>query len=155
MDKIEPKGEIIWDKGVAPTGTAWGSFCSPADPCLADQHEYILIFRKKGKRQKPETFDKIPDKLFHEYRRSIWRIAPAKARQIGHDAPFPVEIPLRVIILYTFKGETVLDPFMGSGQTAMMAVETKRNYIGIDNNPEYVALAEERIKNRNDQLELF
>lgn len=155
MDKIEPKGEIIWNKGIAPTGTAWGSYCSPSDPSLADQHEIILIFRKKGDHYKPEDFTPIPPALFMEYRRSIWAIAPAKAKIIGHPAPFPIDIPIRLITLYTFEGEIVLDPFMGSGQTALACLELKRRYIGIESEAEWVELAEQRIENNQRQLELF
>lgn len=155
MDKIEPIGEIIWTKGVAQTGTAWGSWLSPADPSLSDSHEYILIYRKYGDRHKPETFEPIPQKLFCSWRNSVWSIAPVKRSQNEHPAPFPVAIPLRLITLYTFKDETVLDPFMGSGQTALACIETNRHYIGIEHNPEYVQQANERIKQSKAQLSLW
>jgi len=65
---------------------------------------------------------------------------------VGHPAPFPVELPYRLIQLYTFEGEVILDPFIGSGQTAIASVKTKRHYIGYDINEKYVKLAEKRIK---------
>ena len=139
-DKVEPIGEIIWNKGYGQLGTAWGSFRSPADPALADQHEYILVFRKFGKRQKPEDYEKIDLKDFKSWRNSMWNIPPAKASKVGHVAPFPIQIPSRLIILYTFKGETVLDPFNGSGTTGMACIKLGRNYIGIEKESKYCEL---------------
>jgi DNA modification methylase len=69
---------------------------------------------------------------------------PESAKKIGHPAPFPIELPYRLIQLYTFKGDIVLDPFIGSGTTAIAALKADRKYIGYDNDPEYVKLAEER-----------
>ena len=103
-NKIEPKGEIIWNKGFGQAGTAWGSFCSASDPALEDQHEYILVFRKFANRQKPESFDKISFKDFRVLRNSMWNIPPAKASKVGHVAPFPIEIPSRLIVLSPLQG---------------------------------------------------
>ncbi len=139
-NKIEPTGEIIWNKGYGQLGTAWGSFRMPSDPALADQHEYILVFRKFGKRQKPESFEKINLKDFKSWRNSMWNIPPAKASRVGHVAPFPVQIPTRLIILYTFKDETVLDPFNGSGTTGEACIQLNRNYIGIEKESKYCKL---------------
>lgn len=154
-NKIEPVGEIIWHKGYGQNGTAWGSFRSPSDPALADQHEYILVFRKYGDRAKPEEFEKIGVKQFKSWRNTIWNIPPAKASNVGHVAPFPIELPSRLAILYTFEGETILDPFMGSGTTGLAAHKLKRNFIGIDNKREYYDLAMERIGNARLQIPMF
>lgn len=143
-DRIEPTGEIIWNKGYGQLGTAWGSFRLPSDPALADQHEYILVFRKFGKRQRPESFDKIDLKDFKSWRNSMWNIPPAKASLVGHVAPFPTQIPLRLITLYTFKGETVLDPFNGSGTTGEACIKLNRNYIGIEIEGRYCELSRKR-----------
>jgi len=143
-DKIEPTGEIIWNKGYGQLGTAWGSFRLPSDPALADQHEYILVFRKFGKRQKPEIFEKIDLKDFKSWRNSMWNIPPAKASKVGHVAPFPLQIPTRLIVLYTFKGETVLDPFNGSGTTGESCIKLGRNYIGIEKESKYCELTYKR-----------
>jgi site-specific DNA-methyltransferase (adenine-specific) len=145
IDKIEPLGEIIWNKGYGQVGTAWGSFCSPSDPSLADQHEYILIFRKYGERQKPEVFDKIPVHDFNSWRNSIWNIPPAKASEVNHIAPFPEAIPNRLITLYSFEGEVILDPFLGSGTTAYCAKKLGRKCIGIEIEPKYCQIAVERL----------
>ena len=154
-DKIEPTGEIIWNKGYGQLGTAWGSFRSPSDPALADQHEYILVFRKYGVRQKPASYDKIDLKDFKSWRNSMWNVPPAKASLIGHVAPFPVQIPLRLITLYTFKGETVLDPFNGSGTTGEACIRLGRNYIGIEIESKYCDLSRERWKKLKQQLSLL
>jgi DNA modification methylase len=153
--RIEPKGEIIWNKGYGQAGTAWGSFRLPSDPSLADQHEYILVFRKFGKRQKPESFEKIDLKDFKSWRNSMWNIPPAKASKVGHIAPFPIQIPWRLMILYTFKGETVLDSFNGSGTTGEACIKLSRNYIGIEKESKYCELTRTRWERLKQQLSLL
>lgn len=145
INKIEPLGEIIWNKGYGQVGTAWGSFRMPSDPALADQHEYILVFRKYGERFKPETYEKIGVFNFKSWRNSMWNIAPAKASKINHVAPFPLEIPKRLITLYSFENETVLDPFCGSGTVGVVAERLGRNSILIDKKREYCELSYERL----------
>ncbi len=154
-DKIEPTGEIIWNKGYSQLGTAWGSFRLPSDPALADQHEYIIVLRKFGKRQKPESFEKIDLKDFKSWRNSMWSIPPAKASRVGHVAPFPIQIPTRLITLYTFKGETVLDPFSGSGTTGEACIRLSRNYIGIEKESKYCELTRKRWEALKQQLTLL
>ena len=85
------------------------------------------------------------DKEFVEFTKSIWRFPTVSAKRIGHPAPFPVELPRRLIELYSFKGDIILDPFMGSGSTCIAAINSERKYIGIDIDSEYCNLAEERI----------
>jgi len=142
------RGEIIWNKGSsAGTSTAWGSWLSPINPTLRDVHEYILVFSKDSfKRRKLDREITITRDEFLEFTKSIWTFQTVSARKVGHPAPFPVELPYRLIQLYTYKGEVVLDPFMGSGQTAIAAVKTGRHYVGYDIEKEYVGLAEKRIK---------
>ncbi len=141
------RGEIIWDKSAsAGTSTAWGSWKSASNPTLRDIHEYILIFSKETySRQKSERKDTLTKDEFLEYTKSIWSFPAESAKRIGHPAPFPIELPLRLIKLYTFEGDFVLDPFMGSGQTALAAIKAGRNYEGYDTNKEYCKLAEKRI----------
>lgn len=91
-------------------------------------------------------FFKINDRLALEFTKSVWTFPAEPATKVGHPAPFPVELPYRLIQLYTFEGEVVLDPFIGSGQTAIAAVRTKRHYVGYDVNEDYVKLAERRIR---------
>ena len=143
------RGEVIWNKAAsASPSTAWGSWRSAANPTLRDVHEYILVFCKETfKRQNPS---KRPSTIgrdeFLEYNKSVWTIPAESARKIGHPAPFPVELPRRLIQLYTFEGEVVLDPFMGSGQTAIAALQSQRHFVGYETNPDYVALANQRIE---------
>ncbi|MHB8069828.1 MAG: DNA-methyltransferase [Desulfobaccales bacterium] len=142
------RGEIIWNKAAsATTSTAWGSWCSPTNPTLRDVHEYILIFSKAGfSRKNPgQRQATISPDNFMEFTKSVWTFPAVSARSIGHPAPFPVELPHRLIQLYTFEGEVVLDPFMGSGQSAIAAIQGNRQYVGYEVNPDYVRLAEKRI----------
>jgi site-specific DNA-methyltransferase (adenine-specific) len=80
-----------------------------------------------------------------EWTKSVWTMSPESAKKVGHPAPFPVELPYRLIQLYTFKGDVVLDPFMGSGSTAIAALKAERKYVGYDVDAGYIRLAEERI----------
>jgi site-specific DNA-methyltransferase (adenine-specific) len=143
------RGEIIWNKGAsASPSTAWGSWKSAGNPILRDVHEYILVFSKDAyKRQNPQKrASTITRDEFLEYNKSVWNFPAESARKIGHPAPFPVELPRRLVQLYTFENEIVLDPFMGSGQTAIAARKSGRHYIGYDINETYVALANQRIR---------
>ena len=142
------RGEIIWNKAAsASPSTAWGSWKSAANPTLRDVHEYILVFSKSAfKRQNPQQREStISNEEFLEFTKSVWTFPAEPARKIGHPAPFPVELPYRLIQLYSFKNDVVLDPFMGSGQTAIAALKASRHYIGYELNPEYVNLANARI----------
>jgi DNA modification methylase len=142
------RGEIIWDKGASSSAsTAWGSWRSASNPTLRDAHEYILVFSKGNYRRDRITGrrDTITREEFLEFTKSVWAFPAESARKVGHPAPFPVELPYRLIQLYTFEGDVVLDPFMGSGQTALAALKAGRHYIGYETNPEYVKLAERRI----------
>ena len=142
------RGEIIWNKGgSASPSTAWGSWCSPTNPTLRDVHEYILIFSKaEYSRQAPKQRQATisPDN-FMEFTQSLWTFPAVSARSVGHPAPFPVELPHRLIQLYTFEGDIVLDPFMGSGQAAIAAIKNNRAYVGFEVESDYVHLAEKRI----------
>ncbi|MGA8571426.1 MAG: site-specific DNA-methyltransferase [Desulfobaccales bacterium] len=142
------RGEIIWNKASsASPSTAWGSWRNPANPTLRDIHEYILIFSKgtfsrKNPHKRNPTISK---EEFLELTRSVWTFPAVSARKIGHPAPFPVELPYRLIQLYTFDGEVVLDPFMGSGQAALAAIQTNRHYVGYETDESYSRLANKRI----------
>lgn len=143
------RGEIIWNKASsASPSTAWGSWLSPANPTLRDIHEYILVFSKGTFKRKNVNKRKstISREEFLEFTKSVWTFPAVSAKEIGHPAPFPVELPYRCIQLYTYEGEIVLDPFIGSGQTAIAAIKTGRYYVGYDIEEEYVKLAEKRIK---------
>ena len=143
------RGEIIWDKSASAGGScAWGSWMSASNPSLRDVHEYILIFSKgdlarKKDAQKENTISRDD---FLEWTKSIWRMNTESAKRVSHPAPFPVELPHRLINLYSFKGDIVLDPFMGSGTTAIAALQNGRSYIGYDVDEGYISVANHRIE---------
>ena len=142
------RGEIIWNKATsASPSTAWGSWLSAKNAILRDIHEYILIFCKDTfSRANPfKRENTIRKEEFLEFTKSIWTFPAVSARKVGHPAPFPRELPYRCIQLYTFKDEVVLDPFIGSGQTALAAIKANRHYVGYEINNAYVKLAGNRI----------
>ncbi|WP_448825080.1 DNA-methyltransferase [Capnocytophaga ochracea] len=141
------RGEIIWNKAAsASPSTAWGSWQSAANPTLRDIHEYILVFSKGDyKREKGKKENTISKEQFMEWTKSIWTMNAVSAKKIGHPAPFPEELPFRLIQLYSFVGDIILDPFMGSGTTAISALKADRKYIGFDISQEYITLANNRI----------
>ena len=150
------RGEIIWDKAAsAGSSTAWGSWLSAANPVLRDVHEYILVFSKDSfSRQRNDKENSICKEDFLEWTKSVWTFPSVSAKRIGHPAPFPEELPHRLIQLYTFVGDVVLDPFCGSGTTCLSAVKAGRHYVGYDIEGEYIKLANERIRHYTDQLRL-
>lgn len=151
------RGEIIWNKGAgAGVSMAWGSWKSASNPVLRDVHEYILVFSKGDfKRAKKEgSEDTIEKEQFMEWTKSVWTMNTESAKKIGHPAPFPIELPYRLIQLYTYKNDVILDPFMGSGTTAIAALKSGRNYIGYDIDPEYIELAKKRIAPYQTQLRM-
>lgn len=142
------RGEIIWDKGSsASPSTAWGSYLKANNPVLRDVHEYILVFCKETYSMQNPDHKKstITKDEFMEYTKSVWKFAAERASKVGHPAPFPVELPLRLIKLYTFENDVVLDPFVGAGTASIAALEAKRRYIGYDVDEKYCELAEKRI----------
>ena len=142
------RGEIIWDKGAsAAASTAWGSWRSPANPTLRDTHEYILVFSKGTfRREGAGGQATIERDEFLAFTRSVWSFPAESARKIGHPAPFPLELPYRLIQLFTYAGEVVLDPFMGSGQTALAALKSGRRFMGYEVDSSYIDLAMRRIR---------
>ncbi len=150
------RGEVIWWKAKGATGScAWGTYQRPGNPVLRDLTERIVI-ASKGR------FDRAVDPVrreadewpsvttiraddFLEVTTDLWEVPAESATRVGHPAPFPVELPERLIELYTYEGDLVLDPFMGAGSTALAAVRTHRHYVGFDTDEHYVDLAERRV----------
>ena len=156
------RGEIIWNKSAgAGISTAWGSFQSASNPILRDVHEYILIFskgnykRERDKVEKELRKDNITKEEFIEWTKSVWTMNTESAKRIGHPAPFPEELPNRLIKLFSFTNDIVIDPFMGSGTTAIAAIKNKRNFVGYEINKEYINLANNRILNLKINAEKF
>lgn len=156
------RGEIIWNKSAgAGISTAWGSFQSASNPILRDVHEYILIFskgnykRERDKVEKEFRHDNITKEEFIEWTKSVWTMNTESAKRIGHPAPFPEELPNRLIKLFSFTNDIVIDPFMGSGTTAIAAIKNNRNFVGYEINKEYINLANNRILNLKINEEKF
>jgi site-specific DNA-methyltransferase (adenine-specific) len=150
------RGEIIWNKGAsAGISTAWGSFSSASNPCLRDVHEYILVFSKQNnKLERGDKENTIKKEDFIEWTKSIWSFPAVSAKKIGHPAPFPEELPRRLIEFYSYKGDIILDPFIGSGTTAIAALKMQRNFIGYEISKEFCKLANRRIKEIKTQTQL-
>lgn len=150
------RGEIVWWKGRAAGGScAWGTFQRPANPVLRDVTERVVVASKgrfdralspseRAARGLPSVATITRDE-FLEATTDLWEIPPESASRVGHPAPFPVELPLRLIELYTYEGDVVLDPFMGAGTTAVAALRCGRRFVGFDTETGYVARAAERI----------
>lgn len=139
-------GEIIWQKGKGASGScAWGSWMSAKAPRLRDIHEYLLVFAK-GEFSRPDKgISDISRDEFMKSTLSIWEVAPESAKRVGHPAPFPVELAERVIRLFSYVDDVVLDPFNGSGSTCLAAVKNSRHYVGYDISEQYCSLATDRI----------
>ena len=149
------RGEIVWDKGPSRRGScAWGSWLSHANPSLRDGHEMILVFSKVSydlPNPRAERADLEPQDFMRDTY-SIWRINPERARD--HPAPFPVALAGRLIKLYSWPGDLVIDPFAGSGSTGVAAANLGRSFLGCEISEEYVALAEARIAREREKLQL-
>lgn len=153
----------IWDKRKIARFSSFGSYPYPTNMFSTYPYEWISVFCKKGKRDRVakeiKEKSKLTQKEWADWAiNSIWEMHPAKAKSEGHPAPFPKELPMRLIKLYSFWGDTVLDPFMGTGTTALAALELGRNAIGYEINGEYKPLIDKKIKsyeNRVKQIRLF
>ena len=157
------RGEVVWHKAKGASGScAWGSFRSPANPVLRDLTERVVIASKgrfdrahsaqARRRQGLPSESTLTTDEFIEATTDVWDIPSERATRVGHPAPFPVELPQRLIELFTYEGDLVLDPFMGSGSTAVAAVRTRRHYVGYDTESEYVTIAEQRVRQERDRL---
>ncbi|HVA09260.1 MAG TPA: DNA methyltransferase [Acidimicrobiales bacterium] len=154
--RLLPRGEIIWQKGGGASGScAWGSFRSPTNPVLRDVTERVIVASKgrfgRAKSPKERRAAGLPYEStiraddFMALTLDVWDIPPESANRVQHPAPFPVELPLRLIELYSFAGDLIVDPFMGSGSTVIAARRSGRHGIGYDLDPAYVELARARV----------
>ena len=144
---FQPAGEIIWRKGKGMSGScAWGSWKSAKAPRLRDVHEYLLVFVKEQFGRPDRGISDLSTEEFLTATLSVWEIPPESATRVGHPAPFPVELAERVVALYSYVGDVVLDPFCGSGSTCVAAKRRGRHYVGYDVVPEYCALAMQRLQ---------
>jgi DNA modification methylase len=162
--RLLPRGEVIWQKAEGAAGScAWGSFRSAANPVLRDITERVMVVSKgrfdRAKSAKQRQLQGLPFEStlttdeFMAATLDVWSIAPESARRVQHPAPFPVELPERLIQLYTYRHDLVLDPFMGSGSTLVAAARTSRRYTGYDLDAGYVALARGRVTEELERLQ--
>lgn len=154
---VEPYGkwnlheEIVWHKVTGGTNR-YGSFVINPYPKYYRaniMHELILVLRKgnvsSGRTERTETLPATHEEWTKEIANSVWHIAPIPPGYIEHPCPFPEEIPYRLMKLYSYEGDTILDPFNGSGQTTKVAFHLQRRFIGVDIINEYVKLAQSRL----------
>jgi site-specific DNA-methyltransferase (adenine-specific) len=144
-------GQIIWQKqttmNTSGGGAVMGSFPHPRNGIVKLDFEYILLFKKQGNAPKPTWEQKdnsvMTNEEWNTYFNGHWYFNGAK--QDKHLAMFPEELPARLMKMFSFPTETVLDPFMGSGTTALVAKKLNRNSIGYEINPEYISIIKEKI----------
>jgi site-specific DNA-methyltransferase (adenine-specific) len=140
--------EIIWNKCLNYKNKDKPEYPGQYYPNF--RFEYILIFQKPGTFRSSfiDEEDKIPDHFFFpkDVMNNVWNILPVKYDCINHPCPFPEEIPYRLIQLYSFKGDIVLDPFMGSGTTALVAKTLERKFIGYEVFAKFIEVTKERLK---------
>lgn len=138
--------KIIWNKNQITARTAWGSFQSPSNPNILPPFEYVLVFYKETpKKEGDKTKIDITKEEFIEWTNGIWIIGCESKKKVNHPAPYPEELCKRLIKFFSYVDDVILDPFMGSGTTAVVAKKNNRNYIGIELNPEYIKIAQNRI----------
>ena len=156
------RGEVIWAKSKASSGScAWGSFAKASNPVIRDNTERVIIASKGRFSRALSTRQRIAAGLPHEstltndefldVTKDVWELDPASAKRIGHPAPFPIDLPRRLIELYTYVGDTVVDPFCGAGTTLIAAERTGRLGVGYDTDAAYVSLAIDRLAGDDSQ----
>jgi len=141
------RGTVIWNKNSAAKHCAWGSWKSCSNPHIVPRHEYIIIFSKgQWKLEGAKEDSDITDVEFMDATRSVWSFGTERKKRVGHPAPFPEALPERLIKYYSYKGNTVLDMFAGSGTTGVVAKRLERHFVLIDNSKKYCKLAQKRLE---------
>ena len=155
---------IIWSKGNISTRSAWGSWQSASAPCVIASVELIIVLYKNDwKKESGSGISDIEKQEFLEWTDGLWTISGEQLFRKWHPAPFPIELPRRCIKLFSYVGDLVLDPFMGTGTTLVAAQEHGRNAIGIEIDKSYCEIANDRLKqqslfascNKPQQVDLF
>jgi modification methylase len=148
----------IWDKRKIVRFSSFGSYPYPTNLFSTFPYEWIMVFAKKGKRPKVSSEIKEKSKLTQKEWasycvNSLWEMQPSSAKAEKHPAPFPEELPRRIIKIYSFYGDTVLDPFLGCGTTTKTAKELGRNSVGYEINPDYLEIIKKKIGYGTQQLD--
>lgn len=139
-------GQIIWEKGHIGNRTSWGSWCSPSCPSFPTPYEYILIFAKDSLTLSSSGETDLQKQEFIDWSLAIWNIQPeTNMKRIGHPAMYPVDLPIRLTKMLSWKNSVVLDPFNGAGSTALACLATNRKYIGIEISKIYCDITRNRI----------
>ena len=137
---------IIWNEQNISRRTAWGSWMSASAPfVIAPVEVIVVLYRKRWRKMRRGKSDITRDE-FIDWTNGVWNFSGESRSRVGHPAPFPVELPKRCIKLFSFVGDTVLDPFLGSGTTLIACLETNRTGIGVEINKSYCELAVKRLK---------
>ena len=145
---------IVWNEGNISRRTAWGSWASASAPYVIAPVELIVVlYKETWKKTSGSRRSDITKEEFMAWTNGLWTFSGERKTRIGHPAPFPVELPLRCMKLFSFVGDTVLDPFMGSGSTLVAAARCGRNGIGIEIDPRYCGIAASRVREEDEQPE--
>jgi site-specific DNA-methyltransferase (adenine-specific) len=140
---------IVWNKSNIKTRTAWGSWKSPSCPNILNPIELILVYSKETrKKDGNKEYIDITKEEFLKYSLGVWNINP-ETKNVSHPVPYPEELVYGCMKLFTYQNDLILDPFIGSGTTALVCLKNKRNYIGFDLSKEYCDIANHRIKGMN------
>jgi len=146
---------IIWDKGNI-NKTCWGSFKSASSPFIRDPAECIMVlFKKQWNKIDKKGENDITNEEFVKWTQNVWKFGTEKKKNNDHPAPFPIELPYRCIKLFSYVGDIIFDPFMGSGTTAIASEQLNRRWIGCENSKLYYEYAVKRIKNITNVNDFF
>lgn len=138
---------VIWNEGNISRRTAWGSWLSASAPfVIAPVETIVIMYKERWKKTSGSGKSDITRSNFIEWTNGVWIFNGESKKKIGHPSPFPIELPERCIRLFSFVGDTVLDPFLGSGTTLIACAKNKRVGVGIEINRDYCELAKKRLE---------
>jgi site-specific DNA-methyltransferase (adenine-specific) len=146
---------IVWNEQNISRRTAWGSWLSASAPYVIAPVEMIVIFYKQRWKKITRGISDITRDEFLEWTNGVWNFMGESKRKVGHPSPFPVQLPRRCIKLFSYTGDTILDPFLGSGSTLVACLQTERKGVGIEIDPNYCELAKQRLTKEKNALPVF